>query len=170
MNPWGRYEDHEIAGTSSVPRVGWTKIWDKFHLKLLASQAFRTPTAGLLSGEEIDMDPETTTVFEIETGYQFTSNFFLTSNIYNIKIEDLIVFSEQEEGYTNYEEVGTQGIELELKWIDDWGYLYLTYSFYDVHTNNLLDEEYVFSTPYNNGGKSLPGPSREIFIKFSTSF
>lgn len=252
-----RYEDHSRAGDSFVPRFAWTKVWDKLHTKFLASKAFRTPTSAAFGFG--DLVPEETTVLEIEAGYQFSNNFFITSNLFSIGIEDPIVFGDGT-GYTNFDSVGTRGFELETKWIEDWGYLNLTYSFYTEKENNvdtyqikdengviikddqllgfsphkltlnasykvndavslnptiihhgekyvvdainnqfagvasksdavtfvnfnvdfkfpsmevklgvhnLLNEKNVFSVPYNNGGKSLPGPSREIFAKIS---
>lgn len=134
-----RYNNHEQFGDSFVPRVGITKVVNKFHGKLLLSQAFRAPSI-----QNIDpnpgIEPELTTVFELEAGYQLSSKMALTANFYNIRIEDPIVYfydsDTDAEGYENYEETGTRGVELEYKYKDSWGSLGFNYSYYTAHGDN----------------------------------
>ena len=49
----GRYEHHSFVGGSFVPRFGLTKVWDKFHIKALYSEAFRTPNIENINLNEI---------------------------------------------------------------------------------------------------------------------
>ena len=137
-----RYNDHEQFGSSFVPRIGITKVVDKFHAKMLLSQAFRAPSI-----ENIDLNfgikPETTTVFELETGYQLSSEMYLTANYYNINVQDPIVYfydaDSGEEGYLNYDQTGTSGFEVEYKYKPKWGTISLNYSNYSAGGNNKVE-------------------------------
>ncbi|UII32339.1 TonB-dependent receptor plug domain-containing protein [Fulvivirga ulvae] len=134
-----RYNNHEQFGDSFVPRIGVTKVIDRFHGKLLLSQAFRAPSIQNIDPNP-DIEPELTTVFELEAGYQLTSKMALTANFFDIKIEDPIVYfydsDTDAEGYENYDETGTRGIELEYKYKDTWGSMGFNYSYYTAHGDN----------------------------------
>ncbi len=137
-----RWEDHSEAGNSFLPRLGFTKVYDKTHFKILWSKAFRAPVVQNLldfndpSSEGIK--PENTTVFETEWGYKLSDSFFITANIFDIVIEDPIVyFFDGADSYRNYDEVHTQGIELEAKYQRNWGYLNFSYSHYRVADNQV---------------------------------
>ncbi|WP_176214666.1 TonB-dependent receptor plug domain-containing protein [Reichenbachiella faecimaris] len=134
-----RYNKHEQFGSAFVPRIGITKVIDKFHGKLLLSQAFRAPSIENIDAN-LDIKAETTTVFELEAGYQMTQNMLLTANFYNILINDPIVYfydvATDEEGYTNYDKTGTRGIEVDYQYRGDWGSVGFNYSFYTAAGNN----------------------------------
>ena len=134
-----RYNNHEQFGDSFVPRLGITKVIDKFHGKLLVSQAFRTPSIQNIDPNP-DIKPELTTVFELEAGYKLTDKMFVTANFFNIKIEDPIVYFydgvTDAEGYANYEETGTRGVEVEYQYKDSWGSLAMNYSYYTAGGDN----------------------------------
>ncbi|ELR73230.1 TonB-dependent receptor [Fulvivirga imtechensis AK7] len=134
-----RYNNHEQFGDSFVPRLGITKVVNNFHGKLLISQAFRAPSIQNIDANE-DIKPELTTVFEIEAGYQFSDKMVLTANFFNIKIEDPIVYFYDSdtgaEGYANYNETGTRGVELEYQYKDSWGSLAMNYSYYTAGGDN----------------------------------
>ncbi|HYG01947.1 MAG TPA: TonB-dependent receptor plug domain-containing protein [Chryseosolibacter sp.] len=136
------FNHHEQFGSSFVPRIGLTKVVDKFHAKLLFSQAFRAPSI-----QNIDLNhsikPELTTVFEIETGYQLSSNVLLVANFYNISINDPIVYfydgEADIEGYANYDETGTLGAEAELRFKSSFGNFSLNYSYYSANGKNTIE-------------------------------
>jgi len=138
-----RAEKHSFAGNSFVPRVGVTKVWDKLHTKLLITKAFRAPVVQNIINrfDKTDsIDPENTTVIELEAGYIVSSNLFVTANIYSIKIEDPIVYfydSEVFDSYRNYDQVTTRGIEIESKYKASWGYLNASLSTYTVGDNKV---------------------------------
>ncbi len=166
-----RWEDHSHAGDALVPRFGLTKVWDRFHSKFLYSKAFRTPVSRNIGGafdpSGLDPDPdnvtdeeyeaaqdssnieaETTTVYEIETGYRFTENIFLTANFYDIVIEDPIVYFfdinyGHGDSYKNFDEVGTRGLELEAKFKYGWGYINTNFSYYTVSDNKVFQYSIV---------------------------
>lgn len=135
-----RFNQNEQFGSAFVPRLGITKVFDRFHTKFLFSQAFRAPSI-----ENIDPNPgikaEVTTVFEIEAGYKLTDNMRINANIYSINIDDPIVYFYDgvDEGYDNFNTTGTKGIELEYLHKDTWGSLSLNYSYYTAGGNNRVE-------------------------------
>jgi outer membrane receptor protein involved in Fe transport len=139
----GRWEDNSVAGSTFLPRLGYTNAWEKSHIKVLWSKAFRAPVIqNILDFNDPDspggIKPENTTVFEIEAGYKLSDNLLLTANIYDIVIDDPIVyFFDDDDSYRNYETVGTRGFELESRYKDSWGYLTATYSYYQVGDNQV---------------------------------
>jgi len=138
-----RYENDNTYGGAFVPRGAYTKAFDKFHVKLLASQAFRAPSAenaGLSSnyaGTDVDLEPEKTSVFELEGGYLFTRNLFLVANVfYNLIDGPILYFYDVEvglEGYTNTGKVRTWGTAVEMKLKYATWFATLGYSFQRPH-------------------------------------
>jgi outer membrane receptor for ferrienterochelin and colicin len=136
----GRFDNHNVFGSAFAPRIGLTKVWDKFHLKLLYSGAFRSPSIGNLVFNT-DIKPEKTYVLELEAGAKLNNNMFLTANVFNIKIKDPIVWFSTVDtwGYKNEDKTGTLGFELEYKLKYSWGYATLNYSYYQDNKNTVWD-------------------------------
>ena len=137
-----RYERHSVFGGSFVPRLGLTWVREKFHLKALASQAFRTPgieNIRLAFGGTLV--PEKTTSYEIETGYRVSETFFVTANVFDTTIRRPIIYfydaATGGEGYKNFERTGTRGIEIEGRWRSGWGYAAAGYSYYRTVDNQV---------------------------------
>jgi len=134
-----RVEDHSKIGTAFAPRLGYTKVFDQFHFKLLFNKAFRTPSI-----ENYNLNPdikeEKTTVYELETGYRFSDNIFATANLFHIKIKDAIIYSfdddTQEEYYTNSLSTGSYGLETELMAVYTKWDLRASYSYYKSNNEN----------------------------------
>jgi outer membrane cobalamin receptor len=141
------FNQHEQFGSSFVPRIGFTKVLNKFHAKLLFSQAFRAPSIQNIDPNP-NIKPELTTVFEVETGYQLGKNVLLVANLYNITINDPIVYfydsDTDEEGYKNYDKTGTIGAEVELRFKSEIGSFTLNYSNYSA---NGMNEVASYSVP-----------------------
>ncbi|MBN1339931.1 MAG: TonB-dependent receptor plug domain-containing protein [Bacteroidales bacterium] len=90
------------------------------------------------------LKPEKTLVFEAEFGYQFGSKTFLTANVFDITTRNPIVYTYYQDetirelydftagilAYQNFKKSGTNGLEIDFLFKDDWGYLNLNYSFY----------------------------------------
>ncbi len=150
QNPWGnftagmRYTHHNYFGNSTVPRFAWTKRIDDWHIKLLYSQAFRTPTVQNYSLNS-NIRPEKTQMIETEIGYMFHPRLAATVNLFNIKTKDTIVYDvepiSQQQTYFNAKTSGTSGIEAELHWQPTWGDIVLSHSYY--HKD--YDENPIFS-------------------------
>ena len=108
-----RVDSHSEFGSEFVPRFGLTRVIDRFHVKALASQAFRAP--GIMNIDlNPDIRPEKTTVIEFEAGYQLGAHMLLTANVYDIRIEDPIIFFYDvedlvsPESYLNFTKTGTR--------------------------------------------------------------
>ena len=129
----GRYENHSHAGDAFVPRLGLTKVLNKFHFKLLYSQAFRTPNIEIIryniTGSTNPIRPEFTTAYEIETGYQFSDNLYWVGNAYYVAVDDAIYYKS-----TYYENgkgtVSTYGYETELRFKSEKAHIKLGYANY----------------------------------------
>jgi outer membrane cobalamin receptor len=134
-----RYEHHSEFGSSFVPRLALTKLFAPFHLKLLASGAFRAPSVENIN-YGIDVTPERTWSFEAEFGWQATRALYVAANAFDITIEDPIVFFYDEatvtEGYRNEGRTGSRGLELELRASLPFGSLHAGYSFYTASGKN----------------------------------
>lgn len=134
-----RFENNNIYGSAFAPRVGVTSILDKFHFKILASEAFRSPSIGNIDvGTDINI--EKTLVLETEIGYKLNDHNFITGNIYDISINDPIVYYDYggdaipitDWGYKNSGNGGSTGVELEYKYRYHWSTGAINYSYYTV--------------------------------------
>lgn len=153
-----RYDKHSMVDGAFSPRVSLTRDFGKFHYKALYSRAFRTPSVANLVAYELyddgsfddispNIKPEKSDVYEIELGYQFTSNFALNGNFFYTDIHDPMVYfyhyDEDEdveyEGYYNSTRYGSKGFELEGKLNGKWGYVKANYSYYSVENINEVD-------------------------------
>ena len=139
-----RYHDNEAFGGSFVPRVGYTRAFDRYHFKALFSQAYRAPNVGVINlrNNGVIAKPETTTNVEFEFGWIINDSLSFTGNIFDIEIDDSIFFiaNSSNDGfgaYTNGGESGTQGIELELKMQPGTGFGAINYSFYRAKDNDV---------------------------------
>ncbi len=131
--------------SKTVPRLAITKASDTWHVKGLASQAYRVPS---LFNFDVDFEingasliqPETTTTFEAEAGIAVTNKSYLTMNIFSIQIKDPIIYdSNGGESYTNFPQVETQGLEMDYRYKSSWGFSNLSYSYYQKGTNQVVD-------------------------------
>ncbi|MCK6543119.1 TonB-dependent receptor [bacterium] len=144
-----RFERHNVYGTSFVPRAAFNKTFDKWHLKLLASRAFRSPVVeNIRSGKQFDIKPEITTVLEAELGWQVSKDMNLTANVYDITTHKPIVYRADYdsindvvvEGYQNFGKTGSRGIEIENKYRLGKNNFIVNYSFYTTANKNSIND------------------------------
>ncbi|MBK6685582.1 MAG: TonB-dependent receptor plug domain-containing protein [Deltaproteobacteria bacterium] len=146
----GRLEGHNVFGVRAAPRVALTKVFDNgLHAKLLASQAFRTPSFMNKSLEKA-VDPnnrvksERTTVLEAELGYQLDEGLQLTANTFYALVKDPIIYTfvadADAEAYLNRGQTATFGAELEARANQEWVDGMLSYSIY--RSAGEIPEEY----------------------------
>jgi len=156
-----RYENHSQAGNAFVPRIGLTKAWDKFHIKALYTQAFRSPNIANLSLNN-SINPEKTNVIEIEAGYKLTTNLFITANVFDITIKDPIIYYVDSIGehYGNFKNTGTNGFEFELKFLKNSFFANLNYSYYTAKDKNKVD---LYAVSPNNA-QTLAFPASKICL------
>ncbi|MDX2112093.1 MAG: TonB-dependent receptor plug domain-containing protein [Verrucomicrobiota bacterium] len=137
----GRYEDHSsLEKGSFVPRVGVTKAWDKFHTKLLYSQAFRTPNIRVVRDAYPPgkaLEPEKTESYEVEVGYEFTPTLAVVGNVFYISVQNPYLFYDAQNGYLFEGEVSSYGFETELRHSASWGFVSLGYSIYLADKNTV---------------------------------
>ncbi|MBK7572721.1 MAG: TonB-dependent receptor plug domain-containing protein [Bacteroidetes bacterium] len=152
---------NKYCGTSFVPRIGLTKIWDKFHVKALYSVGFRAPSI-----ENINLNwgikPEYTLVAEIEGGVKLGMNSYLTANLYNVTTKHPIIFyydpMASTDNYINESRTGTRGIELDYKWKAKKWFATINYAFYTTAGQNALDEY----SPLNGENVNLAFPAHKF--------
>jgi iron complex outermembrane recepter protein len=162
-----RFENHNEFGASFVPRLAFTRVFDRLHTKLLYSDAFRAPAFLQLSLNK-DLDPEKTKVVEFEVGYKLTEEIFFTANVFWMNIDNMITYrydpDTEEEGYSNYENVTNIGMELEYKIRQNWGYAAVNYSYYTVQENNV--ELYSAADLTDNALLAFPNNKINLIASF----
>lgn len=166
-----RLDHHSDYGSAFVPRIGLTKKFKKFHFKFLYSNAFRAPTIENINLQDSSgIKPELTRVIEVEAGYQLTRKSLLTANLFDITTEDPIVYfvgdSLQTDNYKNFGSGGSQGLEIEYRLRDKWGYIIANYSFYSAGNKEKIDDYKVFENP----SMLLAFPSHKANISASIKF
>jgi outer membrane cobalamin receptor len=136
-----RWEDHSQVGSSFVPRAALTKVFGKWHLKVLYANAFRTPAIQNLNQPlpgASTIEPEKTTTMEVETGVQVGANL-VTLNVFDTVIKKPLIYSQVggNTGYLNQERIGTRGAELEWKLRQSWGFLNANYTWFKAVDNQV---------------------------------
>lgn len=128
-----RVEHHSQFGSSFVPRLALTRVFGDFHLKGLASRAFRAPVIENIATNP-DIQPERTTAFELEGGYTITSRLFVSANLFDLTVTNPVVYSFDEatgiEAYRNVGNIGSRGVEGVVRYSHAGSYATLGYSFY----------------------------------------
>ncbi len=137
----GRFERHSRAGTSFVPRLGFTGTLGDNHFKILAAQAFRAPVI-----ENLNLNPaarpERTTTFEAELGRQFSQHVSASVNLFDIRIHDPLVYAATPDGvgtYQNLARTGSRGLESQITYQGDFGFFTCTLSLYGANGNPVPD-------------------------------
>ncbi len=164
-----RYEAHSEYGDSFVPRFALTKVYGPVHGKLLFSRAFRGPGIQNIRLNNA-IKPERTTVFEAEAGVQLGEYVFLAANLFDITIDDPIVYTSTTdasgglvEQYANLEKTGSRGVEVEGRLRHSRVQATLGYSFYSAAGKNKV-------VPYEVPGNSsqlLAAPQHKLTLSSS---
>lgn len=146
----GRFVHNRYFGNAFVPRVGITKLWEKFHVKALYSLGYRAPSIENVNANN-SIRPEYTTVVEFEGGVQIGSHSYLTTNIYDITTKDPIIFYydgiNDMENYMNETKTGTRGVEVDYKWKANKWYAGINYAFTSNSGHTTISE---FQVPGNS--------------------
>ena len=135
-----RIDNHSQFGEAFSPRIAITKVINNFHVKLLASGAFKAPLFYNIEANP-DILPERAQVAEIELGYLINDHISVLGNVFMNKVEDPIIYfidnESGEETYFNDEVLSTVGFESILKFKYDWGTINTSYSFYANEGSNV---------------------------------
>ncbi|MEO0288081.1 MAG: TonB-dependent receptor plug domain-containing protein [candidate division WOR-3 bacterium] len=156
-----RFEYNKLYGKFLVPRIGFTRVFNKFHLKLLYAHSFRSPSFMNVNGN-VNILPEKTKTFEIEVGYMITPEMFVAGNLFDINILSPIVYYFDEEtffeGYFNDTRIGSRGFELEYRVKKGKVDIKLNYSYYTANKNEVelysvpVDEKLFLGAPRHKIG------------------
>lgn len=141
-----------------VPRLAVTKAAKNWHIKGLVSQAYRIPSIlnfdiGYSAG--LSIKPETTTTYELETGFAVNNNSYLTFNVFSTNITNPIVYEfTTVDQYSNFPLVSTIGAETDYRIKGSWGFLNFNYSYYQKDKNevtvyNVPDSKQLLGIPQN---------------------
>lgn len=144
-----RMEHHSLVGNSVVPRLGLTRVFDRLHLKLLYSSAFRSPSIEVINLNR-SIKPERTQVIELEAGYRITPSMLVTVNVFDNTIRQPIVYMTDTtvigESYYNASSTGSRGVEVEYKLAKSGvGNLTVGYSFYSTAGKNKVEDYMAYS-------------------------
>ncbi|GLI38538.1 TonB-dependent receptor plug domain-containing protein [Geobacter hydrogenophilus] len=132
-----RLEKHSEYDPSVVPRLSLARSFGDTTVKAIYNRAFRAPTieqtsAALKTGNKLKT--ETADVLELEASHRFDSRNHVTVNLFDIRMNHPINyyydFVNSLDAYKNEGRIGTQGVEAEYQFRDDWGHLALRYSYY----------------------------------------
>jgi outer membrane cobalamin receptor len=169
-----RFEHNSDFGNSFVPRVAYTKLFDPFHVKLLYSEAFRTPGFEDINLAPTDpitnivkqVQPERTHVAEAEIGYSIDPHNFITANAFYINIGQPIVYyadiNAGTQGYTNFDKVSTTGVEADYKLRYSWGYLDANYSYYRTLSDRVTQYQVIEASGTRHDDVMLGMPTHKI--------
>ncbi len=132
-----RVEHQSSFGTAFVPRLAVTRLFAPFHVKVLASGAYRAPSTENVNLEATTIRPERTTVLEAEVGWQISELAYVSANVFDVTIRDPIVFAfDGAETYSNLDRTGSRGAEAEVVLGRGPAVLSASYSFYTAAGKN----------------------------------
>lgn len=162
-----RAELHSVYGGSFVPRVALTRVFDGAHVKLLVAGSFRAPGIDNIRFAAGDIRPERTRVIELESGLALSSAMYLTVNAFDITINDPLIYFvdsadeiEGFDGYTNFPQTGTRGVETTLLGTAPYGRLEISYSFATAAGKNQVP---LYGVP-GDDGRLLATPQHKAVV------
>lgn len=161
-----RGELHSVYGSSFVPRVALTRAFDGAHAKLLVAGSFRAPAIDNIRFAQAGILPERTRVIELEGGVALPASTYLTVNVFDITIHDPMIYfvntteDGQSDGYANFPQTGTRGVEATLLGTAPFGRLELSYSFATADGKNQVP---LYAVP-GDDGRLLAAPQHKGVI------
>jgi outer membrane receptor for ferrienterochelin and colicin len=168
----GRFDKYTNVDAVVVPRIAITRAFKNTHVKLLYTQAFKTPTVLNLEYKTANttMLPERYQLIEFETGLRIGERFQVNINAYDIKIQNFIIRNDINTtitgvAYLNLGESGTRGIEGEGRYNQKWGYIKVGYSFYQ--TTAVQKELFLTGLSTVNSGIPAQKASLQAHIKLN---
>jgi outer membrane cobalamin receptor len=143
-----RYDINNAFGSAFNPRLGVTRRVGMFNFKLLYASSFRAPALESIQYaiDKTQLKPEQSHTVEFEASAQLTKKMYLSVNCFDITTSNAIryfvktdsVITGFPDGYTNSKvTTGSQGIELEYKYISGFGFIDLSYAYYTVLNKNV---------------------------------
>jgi outer membrane cobalamin receptor len=137
-----RMDNHRAFGIAFSPRLGITKEFKSWHIKLLYNSAYKAPTLANLNANP-ELQPERIRVAELEAGYQINKAISIKGNIFDTELRNTIVYEAIDDiidHYRNGGHSGSRGGEISLQAKDKQGTVSANYSFY--WTSHQVVEEF----------------------------
>lgn len=144
-----RYDKHNAFAGAFSPRFVLNRTFaDKLTFKLMASGAFRAPVIENIRLAELNkntINPERIYTFEIGSTYKFDKNFYITLNLFDVRLNDPIIYTADTiaEYYFNFDSSGNVGAELESIFKRSWGSIVFSYSYY----YNVINKVQLYEVP-----------------------
>jgi outer membrane cobalamin receptor len=135
----GRQVKHNYSGSNFVPRAALTKQLGDYHVKAIYSKAYRNPHIRNIRYNQ-QVKAEETTIYEFELGKQMSKNWLVTANVFDMEINDPIIYTRfGDQYYTNFEKTGSRGIEISSLYKKGTSSLNLTYAYYRARENEVTE-------------------------------
>ncbi len=142
-----RYDISTAFGSAFNPRLGLTKRFGMFNFKVLYASSFRTPAIESIqyAMDGVKLKPERSNTWECEVSAQITKNMYVAVNLFDISTKNAIryfvktdpIFTGYQDGYRNSDrQIGSQGLELEYKYVKAWGSVKIAYSYYTIENKS----------------------------------
>ncbi len=144
-----RYDKHNVFAGAFSPRFVVNRTFaEKLTLKLMTSGAFRAPVMENIRLAELNkntINPERIYTFEIGTTYKFDKNFYVSFNLFDVHLNDPIIYTADTiaEYYYNFDSSGNIGAELESIFKRSWGSIVFSYSYY----YNVINKIQLYEVP-----------------------
>ena len=155
-----RYEMNDLSGMFMAPRASYSKVAGRWHMKALASRAFKVPTIMNLNYGPADgtIAAEYANTLELETGIRTNDRDQFSGNVYQTSIEDPIVYVYDAislDNYINRERAGTEGIDLRYTMDRDRVFLQMSYGLHRAIADVSLPETQL-PEPWSDHFQGLP--------------
>ncbi|MCS7076611.1 MAG: TonB-dependent receptor plug domain-containing protein [Bacteroidia bacterium] len=148
-----RYDKHNAFAGALSPRFVINRTFsDKLTLKMMASGAFRSPVIENIRLAELNKNsikPERIYTFEGGATYKFDKNFYVSFNVFNVRLLDPIIYTTDtvSEYYYNFDQADNAGVEVEGIFKRQWGSVTFNYSYY----HNVKNKIALFEVPNRRG-------------------
>lgn len=107
--------------SSTVPRFAYTRIFGDWHVKALASWAYRAPSFENVSSSPNAVRPEKTQTMEVELGQKISATQAASVTLFDTLISDPLIYTTVDVGgtpterYENLGRTGARGVEAEWR-------------------------------------------------------
>lgn len=147
-----RYDRHSAYPQTINPRLGLTQTFGKINIKLLAATSYRAPVfenIRIARLSEREIKPEQAFTLEAAAKYDVSSKMYLGVNVFYLNINNPIIYTlvNNQETYTNANQLGSNGIELTYAYRDKWGYINVNYSFYTPNSQSDTITKEIYGVP-----------------------
>lgn len=163
-----RASHHQYAGHAVTPRAGLTRASDNWHFKWLYGEAFREPNIETIHyGTRTEsIRPERTAVHEIEVGHRLPEKGYLTLSLFDQRIRDPIIFSQDQiDEFTYYNNPTLHSYGTELQYIYRTGRFSLQANYSWTRSND--DALPVYDVP-GQSGQFIGAPAQVGNVWLST--